>query len=235
MDIEELNAMIPSETVRKYVQETVWTFTDTQKAILLYHCNLPLEKKLSYLKNLYNKTEDEKLQKELTDYLSDDKTDFNEYLEYAFIEVPNPFERGDIIRLVGSEDYGIVETTQKQWKKDLVKYQSDERQQKGLCEDFSDVQIRVVFLDNDGAFSHAHINPIDLELYQPKGDWMDGSPMDKLLLCISDLYRGESSLDELYYFTKEYRKSRESVKYCLGAFRRKHQKRFISGARGCER
>lgn len=40
MDIEELNALIPSETVRQYVLDTGWTFTDVQKAALLYHSNL---------------------------------------------------------------------------------------------------------------------------------------------------------------------------------------------------
>lgn len=42
MDVEELKAMIPSETVRKYVLETGYTFTDMQKAALLYHSNLVL-------------------------------------------------------------------------------------------------------------------------------------------------------------------------------------------------
>ena len=41
MDIEELKAMIPSETVRQYVLDTGWTFTDMQRAALLYHSGLP--------------------------------------------------------------------------------------------------------------------------------------------------------------------------------------------------
>ena len=32
MDIEELTSMIPSETVRNYVMESKWTFTDREKA-----------------------------------------------------------------------------------------------------------------------------------------------------------------------------------------------------------
>ena len=125
---------------------------------------------------------------------------------YDFFEVPNPFEKGDIVRLVGTEHYGIVDTPQKWWKRDLVKYKNSEWHQKHW--DFSDVQIRVEFLNEDGTFSHAHINPICLERYQPIEDWLNGSPMDKLLLQASLVHRGEGSLDELYLFTMNYRKSK---------------------------
>lgn len=40
---DELELLIPSETVREYVRETGWTFTDFQKAALLYHRGLPLK------------------------------------------------------------------------------------------------------------------------------------------------------------------------------------------------
>lgn len=212
MDIEELSAMIPSETVREYVRDTDWTFTDLQKAVLLYQSELPLEEKRSHLKDLYGKTADEKLQKELKDCLSDDRTCHNEYLESAYIEVPNPFERGDMVRFIGTEDYGIVETSQKEWKEDYARYHSDEWKQTGIDRDFSDVQIRVAFLGDDGTFGHSHVNPICLERYQPQEDWIDGNPMDKLLLCASDLYRGKGSLDELYCFAAEYRKFKKKSK-----------------------
>jgi len=210
--IEELAAMVPSETVRQYILETGWTFTDMERAALLHHSDLPLEQKDSCLRDLQTRTEDERLRKQLSEYLSQEGP-FNEerddYFTYIFYEVPNPFERGDIVRLVDTEEYGVVETSQRQWQETLARYQSDEWKPTGLGPDYSDVQIRVGILDNDGTFGHAHINPIDLERYQPKGGWTDGSPMDKLLLCASDLYQGKGSLDELYFFTMGYRKDRE--------------------------
>lgn len=127
---------------------------------------------------------------------------------YDFFEVPNPFEKGDIVKLAGTEDYGIVDTPQKRWKRNLAKYKTAEGQQKGIELDFSDAQIRVEFLNEDGTFSHAHINPMYLERYQPIEDWLNGSPMDKLLLQASLVHRGEGSLDELYLFTMNYRKSK---------------------------
>ncbi len=178
-----------------------------ERAALLFHSDLPLEQKRSCLRDLQAKTEDERLRTQLSEYLSQEGP-FNEerdgYFTYIFYVVPNPFDRGDIVRLVDAEEYGIVETSQKQWQEALARYQSDEWKQMGLRPDYSDVQIRVGILNNDGTFGHAHINPIDLERYQP----LD-SPMDKLLLCVSDLYRGKGSVNELHFFTMGYRKDRE--------------------------
>ena len=306
MDKKELEILIPSETVRQYVLDTGWTFTDMQKAALLYHSDLPLEQQYSWLRTLRAKTDNEGLRKQLTVYLdreeqglqafkenndkshiyaltikNDDEDQYNqippcdyffdwelayeygkrkccpfqiekwgvqgagvnsdhyavlsfnrngeimefqdrasssddndlktrnEHFEHILVEVPNPFERGDIVRFVDTEDVGIVETMQKEWKKDLARYQSDEWKQKGFCTDLLDVRIRVGFLNEDGTFSHRHIIPIYLEQYKPEEDWNKASPMDKLLLCASDLYRGEGSLDELCFFTTEYRNSKE--------------------------
>lgn len=298
MDIEELNAMIPSETVRQYVLDTGWMFTDMQRAALLYHSGLPLEQQCSWLRTVLEKTKDECLREQITEYLSLKEQGFQAFKEnedrrhiyvlrikdenegqyyqiqpqgyffrwdaayargkrssypfqiekcviydeegasddndspvaaldfsadgkvaylwsrevpfdaerdgsftYAFYEVPNPFERGDVVRLAGkTADYGIIETSQQHWREALDRYKNPKK----FPPDYSDVQIRVGFLNEDGTFSHAHINPIALERYHP-----DDSPMDKLLLCASDLYKGKGSLDELYYFTMEYRQFKE--------------------------
>ena len=126
---------------------------------------------------------------------------------YDFIEVPNPFERGDIVRFVGTEDYGIVDTSQEWWKRELVKYKNSERHWKDW--NFSDVQIRVEFLCEDGTFRHEHINPLRLERYQPEEDRDKCSTMDKLLLQASHICRGEGSLEMLYLSTMDYRRSKE--------------------------
>lgn len=126
---------------------------------------------------------------------------------YEFFEVPNPFEKGDIVRLVGTEMYGIVATSQETWKEGIAKYKSDEWQHKHR--DFSDIQIKVEFLGEDGTFGHEHINPLYLERYRPEEDWNKSSPMDKLLLQASYVHRGKGSLEDLYAFTMEYRNFKE--------------------------
>lgn len=136
-------------------------------------------------------------------------SDRGQPLEDLFTEVPNPFEKGDIVRLAGEEKYGIVDTSQKAWQEKLQKIRARRQDRQEVLQDWSDVEIRVEFLNQDGTFSHSHVNPIDLERYRPEEDWQSADPMDQLLLQASLVHRGEGSLDELYYFTIQYRNSME--------------------------
>lgn len=81
MDIEELNAMIPSETVRNYILETGWVFTDKEKAALLFHNNLPLQEQYSYLRDLSAKTADKELREQITEYLDCKEQGFQAFKE----------------------------------------------------------------------------------------------------------------------------------------------------------
>lgn len=314
MDIEELTAMIPSETVRNYVMESKWTFTDREKAALLYHSDLSLKEQYTRLGNLRDTTTDEGLQRQLTEYLEREKqaiqafkenavkrcvyilkvqenggfhegeylargyffdwnvafeygkkenvpfqiekylvnavfefddgtcnhtsiadlhfnkngeasffssreipddneqTDWYECFENMFYESPNPFEIGDIVRLVGTEKYGIVEVSQKHWKENLERY----KQRRKFLPDYSDVQVRVIFLTEDGTFIHSHINPVNLELHQSEQEPQDpiASARDQLLHAASLLYRKDDSsnvigsLDDLYVYTMKYRNAK---------------------------
>lgn len=134
-----------------------------------------------------------------------EETDFYESFRTAFYEVPNPFEKGDIVKITGTEEYGIVDTSQKRWKESLIRYKTAER----IYADYSDVQIRVEFLNDDGTFSHRHINPIYLERYLLKEDWQNGRPGDKLLMYASLVHQGKGSLDDLYFFTMDYRNDKD--------------------------
>lgn len=300
MENDELEILIPSKTVRDYVVQTDWTFTDAQKAALLAHgwiSDLPLSDQLSHLKTLRDSTDDTELKAQITTYLDRMERSLHELMDYrdnciyvlkiendeygdnyhhispegyyfdwdtacvrgwkhnrrfqieklfvedendcenyviayihfdkngdavylsnelnaperepfldTFFPLPNPFERGDIVRRVGSdrsEDFGIVETSQKECQEDYERRKSKSH----LFTEFGDDRIRVVFLNDDGTFSHAHVIPMYLERYQPEWgphDTEDGT-RDNLLLAASDMYKGEGSLDELWYFTMEYR------------------------------
>ena len=301
MDLDELRAMIPSETVRQYVLDTGWVFTDMQKAALLYHSCLPLEEQYSYLRKLMVQTTDETLREQISNYLeqqerglcafkenrenshiyvlrvmdeeskeydsihsqgyfsrwdmafaagqqkgepfqiekcmvadakmpsADDMAacaqlcfdkdgrassfwsrevsfyeEENASFTHVFYEVPNPFERGDIVKLVGTEDYGIIENGQKDWREVI----SPEWRQSHYV-DYSDVQIRVVFPNEEGTFYHEHIDPVYLERCIIDKD-NTKSPLEQLLLCASEIYRGTESFsfDGLYYYMTEYRKAK---------------------------
>lgn len=107
--------------------------------------------------------------------------------ENAFIAVPNPFELGDIVRYIGGDESGIVNTSRKE---------NDERVEKALsgewgAVDFFDSGITVDFLKKNGHFAHDHINPAFLEKHEPQ----KGDEDYNLLMAASAVCKGECTLD----------------------------------------
>lgn len=120
--------------------------------------------------------------------------------ENAFFPVPNPFEKGDVVRSTEHpEEHGIVATSQQEWKEFLERVES--RRRKGV--DFSDASITVDFLEENGHFSHSHINPAFLEKYEPQKDDADYD----VLMCASGVHQGNGTLDFLFYYLKKYQEA----------------------------
>lgn len=119
-----------------------------------------------------------------------------ECFENRFIHIPNPFQRGDVVRQIGKQEYGIVETSQSEWEEFLEQIRVND-----LGVDWFDSSITVSFLLEDGKFSHMHINPIFLEKAEPE----DLDPQKELLAMASGILRGESSLDYFLSVYDEYK------------------------------
>lgn len=81
--------------------------------------------------------------------------------ENAYMEIPNPFEKGDVVRVVGTDSLGIVLTSQLEWEEYKV------RMSQISGKDFIDASITVDFLTDVGQFSHDHVNPVFLERVEP--------------------------------------------------------------------
>ena len=121
--------------------------------------------------------------------------------ENQFIPWPNPFDTGDIVRVISEneESIGIVNTGKDDYNELL------ERVREGLYVDYSDASLTVEFLCEDGSFSHDHPSPINLE----RVDVDSIEPVGKrdLLKYASDLVKGEGSLDYVMILYDSYRKS----------------------------
>ena len=302
VDLEELKAMIPSETLREYILKTNWTFTDREKAALLLHNSLPLSEEFTRLRNLCDNTADEVLKEKLTQYLNFEERelqelkengnreyiyvlkersitdsdyyveayffDYEEAYEYglkdheiysfmiekypiygtrtakqyydkqqsydavsglrfingevhcfenvypdydfkyfdSYFEVPNPFERGDIVKVIDAGYYGVVGTSQKSWAEDVERRLS----RKISYSDHTDILISLSFPDEDGFFNdYGHISPLRLERYQPKPSYEGGNAFDDLLLEASRIYNGDGLLSNMWFLAKEYRKAND--------------------------
>lgn len=300
--LDELEILIPSETVRNYVLEKNRTFTDAQKAcILLYH-DMPLRMLYPRLRSIRDNTADMVLKKQLEEYIDIEERGFeafrenkdrfciyvvteelyqkgdyfphgyffncDEAYEYAakrnekdkhlfmiekhlihganipdkymqskrdpfnyavslvefdkdgeaiylyskevphpkdlewtnfdnmFFEVPNPFEKGDIVRNTVTGDCGIVITSQKQWHEHIEKCQCS-YPNNYVC----DSTVDVAFPQEDGLFKTKSIIPIYLERYFPKWDRNNPELLDNFLIVTSRLYKGKGCLDDMYYYT----------------------------------
>lgn len=129
----------------------------------------------------------------------DDPTRF----ENAFIAVPNPFERGDIVRsTMNHAKHGVIETSQQEWKEYLERVKSWGRESL----DFYESGITVEFLQEDGHLMHDHVSPAFLEKYEPKKDDEDYD----VLTGASCVLLGQCELDIFLHYLKKYQESRES-------------------------
>lgn len=142
---------------------------------------------------------------------SKETADFdNKRFDEAIIEMPNPFERGDIVKCMGRDGrqfHGIVEDTQEEWEKGLV-WRLNRAKEGDPYVDYTDLFISVALLCEDGTFDFLDsATPLDLERYQPKEeDWTNGSA-DTLLLYASDIYRGRGCLSTFFDLLKRYQQS----------------------------
>ena len=119
--------------------------------------------------------------------------------ENVFIKVPNPFERGDIVRLTTDpEGHGIVQSSQLEWQEFLERVASG----RAKWVDFSDASITVDFLQDNGHIGHDHISPVFLEKFEPQKGDMDYD----VLMTASGVHQGKCTLDFFLYCLGEYRK-----------------------------
>lgn len=85
----------------------------------------------------------------------------------------------------GIGKYGIVATSQTEWKEYLKRVAS----KKTGFVDFTDASINVDYIDDDRNIRHRYINPIYLEKHKPQG-----SDEDYILMVGSELFSGKLSL-----------------------------------------
>ncbi len=135
----------------------------------------------------------------------------NRRFDNAIIEIPNPFQRGDIVKykgIDGREYFGIVEEEREEWEKRLAKHLQCV-EEGDTCIDFHDLFIGVAFLCEDGTFAFSDSTmPLDLERYQPtEEDWTNGS-IDTILLCARDIYCDKGYLSTMFEILDRYRKTK---------------------------
>lgn len=125
--------------------------------------------------------------------------------EDAYIPLQNPFETGDIVRVVGDSQPAIVQESREQWDSIM------EQNLKGpyFCyPTFEDNCLRVEFLGEDGEMFHEHPHILSLE----KVDHWEDELEWELLQAVSRLIKGEGEMEDfLYCYHKNLKRKRKEV------------------------
>lgn len=137
-----------------------------------------------------------------------------ERFESHFIQIPFFGWSGVPVRNVTDNTYGILMTDTEQWEKYLQNIKN-----RNLYVDFSDIQVEVYFLSEQGIWRHKHINPMYLEIevypYTP-GDEKSEAYMHAMETFIEYWSKGESrNEDNEDYEKRAIRTAREYRDACL--------------------
>lgn len=298
--INELELMVPSRTVRQYIRQTGYVFSDFSRAVLISNSDAPLKERYWLLEKLTETTPDRDLKREIDSFLSTRGDDlaavqdqdghyvyttasafwdsspakpqvfsaFEAALEWAlssytadfelckelivssgspavdkscltfgpdgrlldfdrglvnergerrdenwtfpdaYCDVPNPFDKGDIVWLPNWKEYGVIESSASALSK---------RGQQPEHYDYTDVQMRVILAgwpagrpEFVGYFGHEHVSPINMERYEPES-WETKSGFDGMLLALQQLCRGEGSIATLRRYAERLRRHCEAA------------------------
>lgn len=125
--------------------------------------------------------------------------------EDAYIPLQNPFELGDIVKIVGDSRPAIVEVSQEDWKRALERNTNGSRE---IPPSYDNISLTVEFLDG-GEMYHGHLPILCLEKID---QWDDKLEWD-VLQAASQLMKGTGSLEDfLYYYHQNLeRKKGETV------------------------
>lgn len=111
--------------------------------------------------------------------------------EDAYIVLKNPFELGDIVKIVGDSRPAIVEVSQEDWKRDLERNTDGSRK---IPPSYDNISLTVEFLDR-GEMYHGHPSILHLEKID---QWDDKLEWD-VLQAASQIIKETGSLENFLY------------------------------------
>ena len=123
-----------------------------------------------------------------------------EGFEDAYIPVLNPFEYGDIVRIMGDSRLAVVITGQEEWDSSLKSCIG-----RGIAMNYYSNSLTVEFLYPNGEFEHGHPNILALE----KVERWDDEDEWNLVCSVSRLMKGRGSVAAVldYYQANKFKKN----------------------------
>lgn len=129
-----------------------------------------------------------------------------DFLQDTYVSLPNPFDIGDIVSVIGVDDYtGVFNMSKEDWEamdKDILTGAAEDR---GLKMGYGDAAVRLECVSEDGSVWHTHQNIA--KLTRINSHRLSKLPQAKLLEAISYLLKGHFIMDE---FIMSYEKCRKT-------------------------
>ena len=202
--------VIPSRDERRYLKKIGYKMDDWQYATLIYEVyDGDTDKQTELFQKLSEETQDEELAGQLRqrhEYLHMQKRmedDIENRFEYMTVAPPQPFDKGDFVRMVDGDEIGIVETSKEDWNRIEQLCAHGGYKTRGI-DLYGEDTIKVDFLEADGHFSHDHISPVELERLDI--ELMPDSLDKRLLKFTSGVIKGDGELESFLHFYEERRK-----------------------------
>lgn len=143
-------------------------------------------------------------QKEWTANRIERKSRFEEH----YISFPHPFQRGDIVKNVLTDEVGIIADIPVLEEDDINDDNNGLLDRLLSCRDYSDASIRIEFLMEDGQFRHEHVLPIYLEY----ADLDEQDSRKQLMESARDLMLGEGSIELFQMYSRMQSKDKKTKK-----------------------
>ena len=89
--------------------------------------------------------------------------DDEERFEDAYVDLPYPFRTGDLVREVGCDEIGVVQSERTDEEYELFRTRAEKMRQEGHFNSYGDASIPVEYPDENGNFGHSHVLIANIE------------------------------------------------------------------------
>ena len=93
--------------------------------------------------------------------------DDDERFEDAYVDLPYPFRTGDLVREVGCDEIGVVQSERTDEEYELFRTRAEKMRQEGHFNSYGDASIPVEYPDENGNFGHSHVLIANIEYAVP--------------------------------------------------------------------
>ena len=90
-----------------------------------------------------------------------------ERFEDTYVDLTYPFRTGDLVREVGSDEIGVVQSQRTDEEYELFRKRAEEMRQEGHFNSYGDASIPVEYPDKNGNFGHSHVLIANIEYAIP--------------------------------------------------------------------